>query len=178
MHALLGGKVRDKVKVFAHVVGATLRSAPRARGDSRAGFLSLRTTPIPGVRPPPRWSRTPWPSCAPSARRWRRDRPGAGDPSQPGAGPGYSPGPFRILYYEDPLAPESIAAPSTSRGTWTCPSPPASGYQPAAVQGAYRLQTVAMVPDLSLAGGFTQVKDRRSGRASFVNVFPTSWAAR
>ena len=47
VHQLLGGKVRDKVKVFANVGGATLdERARQARGFVEQGYTSLRTVPF------------------------------------------------------------------------------------------------------------------------------------
>ena len=61
IHQLLGGKVRDKVKVFANVSGNTLEERARSAADQVAkGFLSLRTLPFfPGWAARTRHSRAP-----------------------------------------------------------------------------------------------------------------------
>jgi galactonate dehydratase len=47
IYTLLGGKVRDRVKVFANVVGDTLDArAESALGQVARGFTSLRTIPM------------------------------------------------------------------------------------------------------------------------------------
>jgi galactonate dehydratase len=83
--------------------------------------------------------------------------------------------PYRILYYEDPLAPESLEALRYLAPRVSLPI--ATGerfftlYQ---FQELVASRTVSLIrPDLSLAGGFTQVKKIAGvAEASFVGVFP------
>ena len=48
VYQLLGGRCRDKVKVFANVVGETVEERAGQRGGEcrRQGYLSLRTNPF------------------------------------------------------------------------------------------------------------------------------------
>ena len=83
--------------------------------------------------------------------------------------------PYRLLYYEDPLAPESVDAMQyVARQTHL---PIATGERFYSLQQFKDLidrQIVSMIrPDLSLAGGYTQCKKIAGmAEAAFVGIFP------
>ena len=184
VHQLLGGRCRDKVKVFENVSGDTLeRRAESAVRNVERGFTSLRTTPF-------------FSDCAKqnstrviktSVEIVRTIREAVGDEVDLGleihrnltpdeaiilAG---ELAPYRILYYEDPLAPQSIEA--LEYVARHVDIPMATGER---FYSMYRFKelidskTVSLIrPDLSLAGGFTQCKKIAAlAEASFVGVFP------
>jgi len=184
VYQLLGGKCRDKVRVFANVYGDTLdRYAESAVGAVEKGFTSLRTTPFfPG-----------WPDqnstqvIKTAVEIVRTIREAVGDEVDLGleihrnmttdeaiilAG---ELAPYRILYYEDPLAPQSIDA--LEYVARHVDIPIATGER---FYSMYRFKelidskTVSLIrPDLSLAGGFTQCKKIAAlAEAAFVGIFP------
>ena len=184
VYQLLGGKCRDKVKVFANVSGDTLdQRAESAMQSVERGFTSLRTTPF-------------FPECVhqnstkvikTAVEIVRTIREAVGDEIDLGLEihRNLTPdeaiilaselAPYRILYYEDPLGPESIEALDYVARHVNLPI--ATGerffnmYQ---FKELIDKKTVSMVrPDLSLAGGFTQCKKIAAiAEASFVGVFP------
>ena len=117
VYQLLGGKCRDKVKVFDNVVGETLpERVASARGHVAAGYTSLRMTPFySGFEQKP-------------ASQVIDEAVAMVSGVREGIGYGIDLGleihrnlrieeaitlarelePYRILYYEDPLAPESV----------------------------------------------------------------------
>ncbi|CAA9589582.1 MAG: hypothetical protein AVDCRST_MAG88-4611, partial [uncultured Thermomicrobiales bacterium] len=119
VHQLLGGKCREKVRVFANVVGDSLEErAASARGAIERGYTSLRTTPFFGG-----WERQPptrYLGDAIAIVGVIRDAVGyeidLGLEIHRNLGPDEAVNlarelaPFRILYYEDPVAPESLEA--------------------------------------------------------------------
>ncbi len=184
VYQLLGGKVRDKVRVFANVNGET----PAARGESARqsvarGYTSLRTTPF----------FASWEAQTPSKYIGDavaivgaiRDAVGLeidlGLEIHRNLDPGEAVvlarelAPFRILYYEDPVAPESLEA--LRYVARHVDIPIATGER---CHSLYQFKellgtgTVSMIrPDLSLAGGFTQVKKIAAlAEAAFVGIFP------
>jgi len=83
--------------------------------------------------------------------------------------------PYRILYYEDPLAPQSVEA--LDYVARHVDIPIAAGerfYNVYQFKELIDKKVVGLVrPDLSLAGGFTQVKKIAAlAEASFVGIFP------
>lgn len=184
VHQLLGGACRDKVKVFANVSGNTLEQrAESAAENVERGFTSLRTTPF-------------FPDCAgqnsstvikTAVEIVRAIREAVGDEVDLGleihrnlapheaillAG---ELAPFRILYYEDPLAPQSIQA--LRYVAQHVDIPMATGerfYSLYQFRELIDSQTVSLIrPDLSLAGGYTQCKKIAAlAESSFVGVFP------
>ena len=186
VYQLLGGKCRDKVRVFANVGGETLDE----RGQERPAGGRRRATPRCGRCR----SSTAGSSITPSkflGRRRRdrpgdprggrlRDRPGRRDPPQlrPRTRRSCSATswrPFRILYYEDPVAPESLEALRYVARHVNIPI--ATGercYNLYQFKEMLDTGTVALIrPDLSLAGGFTQVKKIAAlAEAAFVGIFP------
>ena len=184
VHQLLGGKVRDKVRVFANVNGET----PEARGESarqavERGYTSLRTTPF----------FTGWEEQVPSKYigaavdivRAIRDAVGfdidLGLEIHRNLGPDEAVvlatelAPFRILYYEDPVAPESLEALRYVARHVNLPIATGERYHT-----IYQFKelldtgTVATIrADLSLAGGYTQMrKIAAMAEAGFVGIFP------
>jgi galactonate dehydratase len=185
VHELLGGKLRDKIRVFANVNGET----PEARGESAgsavaAGYTSLRTMPFFSG-----WEReTPTKVIADAVTIVRaiRDAVGYGEVDlgleiHRNLAPheaivlATELEPYRILYYEDPLAPESFEAMSYIARHINIPM--ATGERCCSMYQFRELinsQTVSLIrPDLSLAGGFTQLKKIAAlAEASFVGIFP------
>ncbi|TAK20773.1 MAG: mandelate racemase/muconate lactonizing enzyme family protein [Chloroflexota bacterium] len=184
VYELLGGKCRDKITVFANVGGAT----PEARGESAAkavaeGYRSLRTMPfLPGAETK---SSTQVVSDAVAILRAIRDAVGyeidlgveihRNLSKTEAVVMGNEIAPFRLLYFEDPLAPESTDALRYVAAHVNIPI--------AAGERSYSLPrfkeiidtgAVSLIrPDLSLAGGFTQVKKIAAlAEAAFIGVFP------
>lgn len=184
VYQLLGGKLRDKVRVFAGVTGTSPeRCAESAAQWVEKGYTSLRTMPFfPG------WEKeTPTRVIGMVVDAVRAIREAVGNDIDLGIEAhrnlrpeqaillAHELEPFRLLYYEDPLAPESLEA-----LRYLAPHvnlPIATGerfftlYQ---FQELVASRTVSLIrPDLSLAGGFTQVKKIAGiAEASFVGVFP------
>ena len=119
IYQLLGGKVRDKAKVFANVTGDTLdERAESARQQVAQGYHSLRTTPFFS-----NWAEQNASQHVKHAVEIVATiREAIGDevdlgleihrnlPPEEAIMLGNELLPFRILYYEDPLAPESFEA--------------------------------------------------------------------
>lgn len=184
VYQLLGGRCRDKVKVFANVVGGSLEErAASAIENVEAGYLSLRTNPfLPGFE-----QKTPTEVIGDAVAIVDAIRDAVGYSIDLGveihrnlrpeeaiilAGELL---PYRLLYYEDPLAPESVDAMQyVARQTHL---PIATGERFYSLQQFKELidrQIVSMIrPDLSLAGGYTQCKKIAGmAEAAFVGVFP------
>jgi galactonate dehydratase len=184
VHQLLGGKVRDKVRVFANVSG----ESPEARGESARqavgqGYTSLRTTPF----------FTGWEEQTPSkyigaaVEIVRSIREAVGFEIDLGLEIHRNLGPdeaitlanelmpFRIHYYEDPVAPESLEALRYVARHVNIPI--ATGerfhtiYQFKELLDTGTVSTIRA--DLSLAGGYTQLKKIAAmAEAGFVGLFP------
>ena len=184
VHALLGGKCRDKVKVFENVGGDTLgaRAESAARAVER-GFISLRTTPF--FSDCTRQSSTKVVKTAVQIVAAIRDAVGdeidLGLEIHRNLEPdeaimlGKELEPYRLLYYEDPLRPQSVEA--LDYVARHVDLPIATGERFHSIYQFKELidkKTVSMIrPDLSLAGGYTQVKKIAGlAEASFVGVFP------
>jgi galactonate dehydratase len=83
--------------------------------------------------------------------------------------------PFRILYYEDPVPPESLTALRYVARHVALPIATGERYHTLfQFKDLLDTQTVTMIrPDLSLAGGYTQCKKIAAlAEAAFVGVFP------
>jgi len=184
VYALLGGKVRDRVRVFANIGGATFEErAASAREQVAKGYVSLRTTPfLPGFE-----------KLGPTAIV--NQAVGVVAAIREAIGPDIDLGleihrnldtdtaimlgkalePYGILYYEDPLGPESIwAVEYVARHV---DLPIATGerfYNIYQFKDLIDSKTCSMIrPDVSLAGGFTQLKKIAGmAEASFVGIFP------
>ncbi len=184
VYQLLGGKCRDRVKVFANVVGDT----PEAFGESAAGsvatgYTSLRTMPfLPG------WDQIPASKMIGQAvdivaaireaigydvdlglelhRNLRTEE---------AITLAHELAPFRILYYEDPLAPESNEA--LAYVAKHVDIPIATGerfYNLFQFKELIDSGTVSSDPAGLVAGGrlYTGQEDRRHGRGSLHRHVP------
>ncbi len=184
VYQLLGGKCRNKIKVFNNVSGNTLADrAENAVQNVAAGFSSLRTTPF-----FPNWQHQNSTQVITSAIEIVDTiRQAIGYDVDLGLEihRNLSPNdaiilanelaPFRILYYEDPLAPQSIDA--LGYVAQHCNIPIATGERFYSLQQFKELidrKTVSLIrPDVSLAGGFTQNKKISAlAEANFIGVFP------
>ncbi|MEZ4860984.1 MAG: mandelate racemase/muconate lactonizing enzyme family protein [Caldilineaceae bacterium] len=184
VYQLLGGKCRDKVKVFANVVGKTpAEFGASAAQQVEAGYLSLRTQPfLPDFE-----KQTPTQVIGNAVKIVEAIREAAGYEVdlglelhrnlRPEEAIALAPelAPFRILYYEDPLAPESNEALEyVARHVHL---PIASGerfYNIYQFKDLIDRKIVSLIrPDLSLAGGYTQAKKIAAmAEAAFVGIFP------
>jgi galactonate dehydratase len=184
VYQLLGGRVRHKVKVFANVVGSTVAEmADSARASVEQGYTSLRVIPffagfegLPSSR-----------AVGQALEIVHAIREAVGFGVDLGVEIhrnlnkaevvqfGTAVAADRLLYIEDPLAPESTDSLRYVAAHVNVPL--------AAGERAYTLYqfkelidtgAVALVrPDLSLAGGFTQVKKIAAlAEAAFVGIFP------
>jgi galactonate dehydratase len=184
VYQLLGGKCRDRVQVFANVGGNTLTErAESAMRNVESGFTSLRTTPfLPG------WEKqTSTQVITTAVEIVKTIREAIGYDIDVGleihrnltpdeaiilAGELAS---FRMRYYEDPIAPESVEALDyVARHVHI---PIATGerfYTIYQFKDLIDRKTVSLIrPDVSLAGGITQGKKIAAlAEASFVGIFP------
>ncbi len=184
VHQLLGGRVRDKIKVFANVNGATLEEcAASAQQQVGVGYLSLRMSPfLPGFE-----RKTPSQVIGDAVDLVAAVREAVGFNIDLGLEihRNLRPEeasvlarellPYRLLYYEDPLAPESLEA--MEYIAQTVPLPMATGercYNIFQFKDLIDRKVVSLIrPDLSLAGGFTQVKKIAAiAESAFVGIFP------
>ncbi|MBV7329957.1 hypothetical protein KFU94_17275 [Chloroflexi bacterium TSY] len=180
---MLGGKCRDKVKVFANVVGDTLAErAESAIKNVEEGYITLRTTPfLPG------WEKqTPTQTITDAVEIVHTIREAVGfgidlgleihrnlTPDEAIILAGEL-APYRLLYYEDPLAPQSIEA--VDYIAQHVHLPMATGerfYNIFQFKELIDRKLVSMIrPDLSLAGGYTQCKKIAAlAEAAFVGIF-------
>lgn len=184
VHQLLGGKCRNEVRVFASVGGDTIEThVETARKAVSEGYSSLRIMPF-----LPRWEdTTPTSYIGTAVEIVARVREAIGYDIDLGVelhrnfGPDETVvlareiEPFRILYLEDPVAPESLEALRYVADRVNLPI--AAGERLWNLFGFTELlatRTAAWIrPDLSLAGGFTQCrKIAACAEANFVKVFP------
>ena len=184
VYQLLGGKCRDEVRVFANIGGSNLEEwAASARARVAEGYTSLRMTPFySGFE-----QQTPTRIVSDAAEMVRAVREAIGDGIDLGLEihRNLRPEeaitlareiePCRIHYYEDPLPPESIEAFEYVAGNVRLPM--ATGERYYSIQQFAELidrKTVSLIrPDVSLAGGFTQVKKIAAyAETHFVGVFP------
>jgi galactonate dehydratase len=184
VHQLLGGKVRDKVRVFAGINGnSPSECAESARQSVEQGYTSLRGMPF--FRGWEKDSSSKTIGNVVAAVRAIREAVGydvdLGLEIHRNLAPNEAIAlaielqPYRILYYEDPLAPESLEA--LRYLAPHVPLPIATGerfYNLYQFQELIQSRTVSLIrPDLSLAGGYTQLKKIAAiAEASFVGIFP------
>ena len=184
VHQLLGGRVRDKIKVFANVGGATVEEcAASAQEQVAAAYLSLRMSPfLPGFE---RKTSSQVIGDAVAMVAAVRDAIGYEIDLGLEIPRNLRPEeaillarellPFRILYYEDPLAPQSLEA--MEYIAQRTPLPMATGerfYNIFQFKDLIDRKIVSLIrPDLSLAGGFTQVRKIAAiAESAFVGIFP------
>ncbi len=184
VYQLLGGKCRDKVKVFANVVGDTLDArAASAMHNVEQGYVSLRTMPF-----FPEWEKeTPTKAIGMAVEIVKQIRAAIGYEIDLGVeihrnlrpeeavNLANELEPYRLLYYEDPLAPESVEAMDYVARHIHLPI--ATGerfYNIYQFKDLIDRKTVSLIrPDVSLAGGFTQCKKIAGmAEAAFVGIFP------
>lgn len=184
VYQLLGGKVRDRVKTFAVVSGATLDEIAASASQSVArGYTSLRVIPFFAG-----FERLPSTKTISQALEIVQViREAIGYDIDLGVEIhrnmtkaevvqfGNAVAPYRLLYLEDPLAPESTDSLRYVAAHVNVPL--------AAGERAFNLYqfkeivdtgAVALIrPDLSLAGGFTQVKKIAAlAESAFIGIFP------
>jgi galactonate dehydratase len=184
VYQLLGGKLRDKVKVFGNVGGNTLdERARQAQEFVEQGYVSLRTVPFfEGFE-----QRSPSQAVSDAVEIVKVIREAVGYNIDLGVEIhrnfskaevvvfGNAVLPYRLLYLEDPLAPQSTESLKYVAAHVNVPI--------AAGERSYNLYqfkeiidtgAVALVrPDLSLAGGITQVKKIAAlAESAFVGIFP------
>ena len=184
VHQLLGGKCRDKVKVFAKIGGDTPAEwAESAANYVEQGYESLRGQPfLPG------WEQqSPSKTIGSAVEVVRAVRKEIGYDVDLGLEihRNLRPEeaitlanellPFRILYYEDPLAPQSNEA--LEYVAQRIHLPIATGERFYNIQQFKDLidrKAVSLVrADVSLAGGYTQMKKIAAiAEAAFVGIFP------
>jgi len=184
VYQLLGGKCREKIKVFANVAGDTLEErAESAAGLIEEGFVSLRTTPF--FPASERDSSTRLVKTAVEIVRSIREAVGdeidLGVEIHRNLSPdeavtlGRELEPFRLLYFEDPVGPESLQALEYVASHVDIPI--AAGERSHHIQQFRELidtKAVALIrPDVSLAGGFTQCKKIAGiAESSLIGIFP------
>jgi galactonate dehydratase len=184
VYQLLGGKCRDKVRVFASSVGETLdaRAASAMEAVDR-GYTSIRTLPFFSG-----WEKqtsAKYISDAVAITRAIREAIGPdidlGIDLHRNFGPDETVtlcqalAPYNLQYVEDPTAPESLDALRYVARHVNIPL--AIGERSHTLFQFKELLatgTASMIrPDLSLAGGFTQVKKIAAlAEADFVGIFP------
>jgi galactonate dehydratase len=184
VYQLLGGKCRDKVRVFANIVGNSLdECATNARARVEAGYTTLRMTPFfAGFE---RGTPSDMIGNAVAMVAVVREAIGYGIDLGLEIHRNLRPEeaitlarelePFRILYYEDPLAPESVEGLEYMARRVRLPI--ATGerfYSIYQFKDLIDRQIVSLIrPDVSLAGGFTQIKKIAGmAEAAFVGIFP------
>ncbi len=184
VHELLGGACRKRLKVFANTAGDTVAEhVERAKAAVDSGFASIRVMPF-----LPDWERqNPSQYIGAAAEIVASVRAGIGKDVDLGVEihRNLAPDeaitlareiePLRILYYEDPVAPESLEALRYVAAHVNIPIAFGErGHSLFQFKELLDTRAVAMIrPDLSLAGGFTQCKKIAAcAEASFVSIFP------
>jgi len=184
VYQLLGGKCREKVKVYANVGGRTVEElGESARRGVEQGFTCFRMTPfMPNFE-----QQNSTQLVTTAAKRVQAAREALGDEMDLGLEIHRNLRPeeaivlarelaaFKILYYEDPLAPQSIEA--LEYVARHVDIPIATGerfYSMYQFKDLIDRKIVSLIrPDVSLAGGFTQVKKIAGmAEAAFVGLFP------
>jgi galactonate dehydratase len=185
VHELLGGRCRDKVRVFANVKGETLpERAASAREALEQGYASLRTTPFfAGWEAARSSSRTIGDAVA-IVHAIREEIGKEVDmglelhrnlTTQEAVTLAQELAPYRILYYEDPVPPENEGA--LEYVASRAPIPIAAGERNTDLHQFSRLLDRHLLAflrfDVSLAGGITQGRKIASAaEAQSVQVIP------
>ena len=184
VYQLLGGKCRDRIRVFANVTGNTLEQlAESAASNVERGYTSLRTIPFLAD-----WEKeTPTRVISTAVEIVKAIREAIGYEIDLGLEihRNLNPNeaivlanelaPYRLLYLEDPLAPQSIEALSAIAPH--IPIPIATGERLYSLYQFKQLidsKAVSLIrPDLSLVGGITQAKKIAAlAEAAFIGIFP------
>jgi len=184
VYELLGGKTRDRVKVFEVVRGTTYEEFAASASESVArGYTSLRV--IPFLHDFEKRPSSQVIDEAVSIVAAIRDAVGSNIDlgveihrnfrRQEVVAFGQAVLPYRLLYLEDPLPPQNTEA--LRYVAQHVPIPLAAGERGASLFEFKRILDTGAVslirPDLSLAGGFTQVKKIAAlAEADLVGVFP------
>jgi galactonate dehydratase len=184
VYKLLGGKCRDKVRVFSNVTGETLEQLAESASKSvKQGFTALRVTPFSRDTT----MQTPTKVVKTAVEMVKAIRESVGYEVDLGVEihRNLSLGeavilakelePYNLLFYEDPVGPESIDALDYVARHVNIPI--ATGertYNMWQFKELIDKKTVSLIrPDISLAGGFTHCKKIAAlAEASFVGVFP------
>ncbi len=182
VYQLLGGKCREKVRVFATVQGSTVEElAEAAAAQVRDGFTALRVTPF--FRDAARQTPTQVITTAGAMVHAIRDAVGYGVDLGVELHRRLTPGmaillakelaPDRLLFLEDPVGPESVGALAYVAAHVDIPL--------CAGERKYNLQQFQALlpyvsyirPDVTLAGGITHCKKIAAlAEAAFVGVVP------
>ena len=184
VYQLLGGKCRDRVKVFANVGGDTVQErAESAINQVEQGYVSLRTQPfLPGWE-----AQTSSKTIGDAVAIVAAVREAVGYEIDFGLEihRNLTPDeaiilanellPYRLLYYEDALAPQSVEAFEYVARHVNIPM--ATGERFYSLQQFKELidrKLVSLIrPDVSLAGGYTRLKKIAAvAEADFVGIFP------
>lgn len=184
VYKLLGGKCRDKVRVFSNVIGETLEQLAESASKSvKQGFTALRVTPFSRDTT----TQTPTKVVKTAVEMVGAIRESIGYDVDLGVEihRNLSLGeavilarelePYNLFFYEDPVGPESIDALDYVARHVNIPI--ATGersYNMWQFKELIDRKTVSLIrPDISLAGGFTHCKKIAAlAEASFVGVFP------
>jgi galactonate dehydratase len=184
VYKLLGGKCRDKVRVFSNVTGQTLEQLAESASKSvKQGFTALRVTPFAKDTT----MQTPTKVVKTAVEMVEAIRESVGYEVDLGVEihRNLSLGeavvlarelePYNLFFYEDPVGPESIDALDYVARHVNIPI--ATGersYNMWQFKELIDKKTVSLIrPDISLAGGFTHCRKIAAlAEASFVGVFP------
>lgn len=185
VYQLLGGKCRDKIRVFANVTGETYEQlADSATQSIKHGFTALRVTPF---SKNPTVSQTSTKIIQTAVNMVKTIREAVGYEIDLGVEihRNLTPGdaiilaqqlePFNLLFYEDPIGPESIEALAYVAAHTNIPI--------AAGERSYNLwqfkeliekNIVHLIrPDITLAGGISHCKKIAAlDESAFVGLFP------
>ena len=184
IYRLLGGKCREKVRVFKDVTGATLEQlAEDAANSVKQGFTALRVIPFSRNTT----TQTPTKVIKTAVEIVKSIRESIGDEVDLGVEVhrNLSIGeaiilarelePYRLIFYEDPIGSESVDALAYVARHVNIPI--ATGerfYNIWQFKELIDKKTVSLIrPDVSLAGGVTHCKKIAAlAEASFVGIFP------
>ena len=184
VYKLLGGKCRDRVRVFNNVFGETLEKLAESASNSvKQGFTALRVSPF--SRDTTR--QMPTKVIKTAVDMVRTIREAVGDEIDLGVEIHRNLGlteaiilarelePYHLLYYEDPIAPESVEALAYVASHVSIPI--ATGerfYNIWQFKELIDKKTVSLIrPDTSLVGGITHAKKIAAlAESAFVGIFP------
>jgi galactonate dehydratase len=184
VYRLLGGKCRDKIRVFGGIRGETPEEVAESASDLvKQGFTALRVTPFPKNTSEQTKSKV----VNTASLMVKAIREAVGDEIDLGVeihrnlGPGEAVTlakllePYRLSYYEDPVGPESVEALAYVAEHVNIPIATGERYHSMwQFKELIDRRTVSLIrPDVTLAGGITHCKKIAAlAEASFVGVFP------